>query len=219
MKRKLSLAALILMAALAVYSAAAWWMLRGAGAYRMGTSMGSILAGSWQYTALAALLLFLVLAIPRLLRLLRRRPGAVQAQNQPVQARERSGLLKKKKGAAPAAQSGKVSPAAGTVPMAQGGKIPPAAGTVPMPQGDKIPPAGGTVPMPQEPSALSAADTVPMSQGDKISPAGGTVPMPQEPPAPPVGPAPRVCPGCGTPYEDGQAFCAQCGTALKGGRP
>lgn len=204
MKRKLSLAALILMAALAVYSAAAWWMLRGAGAYRMGTSMGSILAGSWQYTALAALLLFLVLAVPRLLRLLRRRPGAVQAQTQPVQARERSGLLKKKKGAAPAAQSGKVSPAAGTVPM---------------PQGDKIPPAGGTVPMPQEPSALSAADTVPMSQGDKIPPAGGTVPMPQEPPAPPAGPAPRVCPGCGTPYEDGQAFCAQCGTALKGGRP
>ena len=205
MKRKLSLAALILMAALAVYSAAAWWMLRGAGAYRMGTSMGSILAGSWQYTALAALLLFLVLA--------------VQAQNQPVQARERAGLLRKKKGAAPAAQSGKVSPAAGTVPMAQGGKIPPAAGTVPMPQGDKIPPAGGTVPMPQEPSALSAADTVPMSQGDKIPPAGGTVTMPQEPPAPPAVPAPRVCPGCGTPYEDGQAFCAQCGTALKGGRP
>ena len=50
MKRKLSLAALVLMALLGVYSAVAYSMLRGAGAYRIGTTVGSILARSWQYT-------------------------------------------------------------------------------------------------------------------------------------------------------------------------
>ena len=174
MKRKLTFAALLLMILLAVYSIAARWMLRGTGAYRLGTSVGAVLANSWQYTALAALLLLLILALPRLVRLLRRRSGARQPQNGPLQAKGRDNPKKKGKKEAPAAQAGRIPPAAGTVPMPQEGKIPPVTGTVPMPQEDPIPPAG---------------------------------------PA-----APRICPGCGTPYEEGQAFCSQCGADLRGGR-
>ena len=214
MKRKLTLAALLFMVLLAVYSAAAWWMLRGAGAYRMGTTMGSVLAGSWQYTALAALLLLLILAAPRLVRLLRRGPGKAPAQPAHEKKKRRKGT--------PAAQSGAVPPASGTAPMAQSCKIPPAAGTMPMPREDKVPPAppaGATVPMPREGAIPPAAGTVPMPAEGTIPPAGGTVPMPQEDPIPPAGPAaPRICPGCGTPYEEGQAFCAQCGADLRGGR-
>ena len=114
MKWKLSLAALILMLLLGGYSMGAWMMLRGAGAYRLGTSMGQILAASWQYTALAAVLLLLILGIPRLRKLLRY--GI-------------KGSLKNDNG-----KEDKIPPASGTIPMAQEDKIPPASGTIPMPQ-------------------------------------------------------------------------------------
>ncbi len=130
MKWKLSLAALILMLLLGGYSIGAWMMLRGAGAYRLGTSMGQILAASWQYTALAAVLLLLILGIPRLRKLLRY--GI-------------KGSLKNDNG-----KEDKIPPASGTIPMAQEDKIPPASGTIPMPQEDKIPSASGTIPMAQK---------------------------------------------------------------------
>ena len=114
MKWKLSLAALILMLLLGGYSIGAWMMLRGAGAYRLGTSMGQILAASWQYTALAAVLLLLILGIPRLRKLLRY--GI-------------KGSLKNDNG-----KEDKIPPASGTIPMAQEDKIPPASGTIPMAQ-------------------------------------------------------------------------------------
>ena len=114
MKWKLSLAALILMLLLGGYSIGAWMMLRGAGAYRLGTSMGQILAASWQYTALAAVLLLLILGIPRLRKLLRY--GI-------------KGSLKNDNG-----KEDKIPPASGTIPMVQEDKIPPASGTIPMAQ-------------------------------------------------------------------------------------
>ena len=114
MKWKLSLAALILMLLLGGYSIGVWMMLRGAGAYRLGTSMGQILAASWQYTALAAVLLLLILGIPRLRKLLRY--GI-------------KGSLKNDNG-----KEDKIPPASGTIPMPQEDKIPPASGTIPMAQ-------------------------------------------------------------------------------------
>lgn len=212
MKRKLSLAALVLMVLLGVYSAVAYSMLRGAGAYRIGTTVGSILARSWQYTALAAVLLLLILAVPRLLRLVRRKPGtqAASGVSEPVKKEKKAGLLRKK---APAAAE-RIQPAAGTAPMAgDTGKIPPAAGTVPMPgPEEEIPPAGSTVFMPQA-EYPQAGETVPMSQelGEALD---GTSEAMQPDPS-----AGRVCPNCGMPYEGGQSFCAQCGTPLEGGRP
>lgn len=226
MKRKLSLAALVLMVLLGVYSAVAYSMLRGAGAYRIGTTVGSILARSWQYTALAAVLLLLILAVPRLLRLVRRKPGtqAASGASEPGKKEKKAGLLRKK---APAAAE-RIQPAAGTAPMAGGnGKIPPAAGTAPMPQEGKIPPAGATAPMPGPEEMPMDGSTAFMPQAEYPQ-AGETVPMSQERGEAPDGtseavqPDPaagRVCPNCGMPYEGGQRFCAQCGTPLEGGRP
>lgn len=72
MKRKWPLIGTAIMVLLIAYSAVAWWMLRGAGAYRMGTQLGGILSASWQYTALAALLLAFVLGIPFVFRSVRK---------------------------------------------------------------------------------------------------------------------------------------------------
>lgn len=76
MKRKLPLIGTTIMVLLIAYSAVAWWMLRGAGAYRMGTQLGGILSASWQYTALAALLLAFILGIPFVFRRIRKSKAA-----------------------------------------------------------------------------------------------------------------------------------------------
>lgn len=72
MKRKLSLIGAAIMVLLIIYSGVAWWMLRGAGAYRIGTQLGEILSVSWQYTALTALFLVLILGIPFMLQRIRK---------------------------------------------------------------------------------------------------------------------------------------------------
>ncbi len=60
MKRKLSFLGLVLTLLLGIYSAAAWIVLRGTGAYRVGTTLGTVLAVSRPYTTLAAVFLFAV---------------------------------------------------------------------------------------------------------------------------------------------------------------
>ena len=239
MKWKLSLAALILMLLLGGYSIGAWMMLRGAGAYRLGTSMGQILAASWQYTALAAVLLLLILGIPRLRKLLRYGiKGSLKNDN------GKEDKIPPASGTIPMVQEDKIPPASGTIPMPQEDKIPPASGTIPMVQEDKIPSASGTIPMAQEDKIPPASGTIPMMQEEKIPPASGTIPMPQEDKSPPAsGTIPMVqedkippasgtipmaqkkeddtsvCPNCGAPCGKNQKFCTRCGTRLKEENP
>ena len=60
--RKLQGALLILSALLDVYSVFAWHILRGAGAYRINTLWGAVLAHTWPYTAAFVLTIVFLLA-------------------------------------------------------------------------------------------------------------------------------------------------------------
>ena len=218
MKRKLYLAGVGGLAVLGIYSLVAGRLLRGAGAYRMSTTLGTVLAQSRPYTALAAWVLLAVLAVIALVYGKKR----YDAGTLKLPGLKRKAAVEK---IAPAAATEPMAPAAGTAPMAAEGKIPPAGATMPMPGAEPVP-----APAPVEEKIAPAA---PMAAEDKILPAGATVAMPEAEPvsvpapveekitlaAPAAGPVPEVrfCMRCGAKLFPGQKFCAKCGTPVGGG--
>ena len=196
MKRKLYFVGLAVLALLGIYSLAAGRMLRGAGAYRMGTTLGTVLAQSRPYTALAAWVLLAVLAVITVIW--GRKAYAAGTLRLPK---------RKKREEKPAA------PVGGTAPMPAGaGKIPAAGATAPMPAGEgQIPPAAPAEPMEEEIPAGAGeapAAAAPVPAAEQTPPAAG-----QPDPAPEV----RFCMHCGAKLWAGQKFCSKCGTPVGGG--
>lgn len=69
MKRKLFIIGWVLALVLGIYSITAWRVLRGAGAYRIGTTLGSVLAHSRPYVTLVAVLLLAAMVVWSVLKL------------------------------------------------------------------------------------------------------------------------------------------------------
>ena len=69
MRKKISIILLALGAAAAMYSLVACMLTRGLSIYRLGTKLGAVLAGSWQYTTAAAVVLIAAAVIPWILKL------------------------------------------------------------------------------------------------------------------------------------------------------
>lgn len=69
MKRKLFIIGWALALVLGIYSITAWRVLRGAGAYRIGTTLGSVLAHSRPYVTLVAVLLLAAMVVWSVLKL------------------------------------------------------------------------------------------------------------------------------------------------------
>ena len=198
MKRKLFVAGLVLLVPLSAYSIAAWWMLRGAGAYRMGTTLGAVLANSRLYTTLAAVVLLLALGAGTALHLRRRKQLAAQAEKKTVRLAEGQGEkahLSSQEETERLEETEKLQPA-GPAPektelLEEDGKIPPA-GPAPektelLRETEKIPPAGPAAPEAPDPAA--EAGTL---QPRKPSAEAGPVPAAQS--APPSGAAAEPLP-------------------------
>lgn len=220
MKKIAKRIALVVLAVTAVYTAIAWFLLRGLGAYRLGTTVGMILSHSWQYTGLAALVLAAWAVISSLLRrkkgdkIAAAAPDGSAVQPAPEEKKARRG--KKGKAASdrirPARPEGKLAPAA---PAAEGGETAPMPGdggqagaTMPMP--DNVGEAGATMPMP---GGFEAADeTLPMPED--VGETGATALMPEDA----GGAAERqaFCPNCHAAVKPGAKFCVKCGARLGG---
>ena len=63
MKKYLKTLVFVLTALTVVYTAIAFFVIRGLGIYHLGTTVGRILASSWQYTGLAAFVLMICTVI------------------------------------------------------------------------------------------------------------------------------------------------------------
>ena len=209
MKRKLFVAGLVLLVPLSAYSIAAWWMLRGAGAYRMGTTLGSVLSGSRPYTSLAAAALFLALAAGTALHLRRRKQLAAQAEKKTVRLAEGQGEkahLPSQEETERLEETEKLQPA-GPAPektelLEEDGKIPPAGPdpekTELLKETEKIPPAGPAASETPDPAAEAgtlqprkpSAEAGPVPAAQSVPPSGAAAePLPEAPApiaAPPV---------------------------------
>ena len=119
MKKKLGIAALVLAILLTGYSVAASLSLRGLGAYRLSTGLGRVLSLSWQYTALAAVLLWALLAAAMRLKKRRQKsklaPAAGERPQQPAARPEKPRPARKSE-----KPSAKVSEKKAKIPPAKG---------------------------------------------------------------------------------------------------
>ena len=77
--KKLTGFAVILWLLLGAWSGAGWYLLRGAGAYRLPTTLGKVFAASWQYTLLAAVLLAVILLAALVVKIRRKKNAPLQA--------------------------------------------------------------------------------------------------------------------------------------------
>lgn len=241
MKRKLLILELALTGLLGIYSAAGWVILRGAGAYRTGTTLGLVLAASRPYTSLAAALL-LVLNLILLLQALRQRSVRKSSARQEK--------LTPQKGTA-AAEGEETVPMADGESSAEAETLPLSDETVPM--GDESaameekPESKAAVPN-GETAASHGQETVLMSEESLPQEAPAQMDAPDKSPAPEVVPetgkilprrkwktpdaqaapaaplkkaeqsaAPTKCKSCGAPLKPGQKFCNQCGTPTENG--
>ena len=144
--KKLTGFAALLMLLLGAWSGAGWYLLRGAGAYRLHTTLGNVFAVSWQYTALAAVLLAVILLAALIRRIRRKKNAPLQAaaagETAAAPAQEpapkegfKFGKKNKKTPDAPAEE--KIAPAAAETELMDAGE------TVLMGTEEKIPPARG----------------------------------------------------------------------------
>lgn len=186
MKRILYFCGLGLMVLLGGYTAVAWGMTRGLGAYRLNTQVGAVLAGSWQITGLLALAALLALILPtvRLVRGLMQNRARRAGMPRSVPFAPASGYAPQSAApawGAPAGQPGQ----SGVPPYGPAAGVPggPAAGT----------PAAGA-PNRYAQSYAGNAPTVPAgAQGDVTVAAPGVRPaVPNGPVAPAAGNAPTV---------------------------
>lgn len=194
MKRKLFVLDVILTLLLGIYSAVAWVMLRGAGAYRFGTTLGSVLAVSRPYTTLASAVLFVI-------------AGTVL-----VSHLHRRGTKKD------AAVLEKIVPQKGThgEPVHAEPKLQPAKGT--SAEEDTVPMGAETLPM--EPETVVMEENDALETESFFAPAGqDREPVRPTPPQEetPSGPAVLQCANCGAVLKPGQRFCSRCGTPTRGG--
>ena len=209
--KKLTGFAVILWLLLGGWSGVGWYLLRGAGAYRLPTTLGKVFAASWQYTALAAILLTVILLAALVVKIRRKKnallkaasageTGAAPAEEAPA---EEKGLKRVRFGAKKAGKTAEAPAAAKIAPAA-------AAETERMD-------AGETVLMDTEEKILPAQGTVLMDAEEKIPPAQGTVLMDAEEKIPPAGPVKGRCAVCGAVLKDGARFCVECGAKVIGG--
>ncbi len=222
MKKKLFLAAVLLAALATGYTAWAYFSTRGVAVYLLGTRMGAILAGSWQWTLLAAVLLWIPGAAV-LVRRLRRRgqkaaPAAKSAPDVPPAVPSGSRIPPRK---------GTVGTGTGTIPP----KAPQQPPVQPAPAADAgatavLPSAAATEVLPPEedatqilpPEGEATEILPPEADATQVLPPEGepTQPLPSaEPPAPAAGQEDgAVCPVCGNRVSGGR-FCTRCGAKLR----
>ena len=198
MKKRLKIVGLILLL-LTAYSVAAAVLLRGLGAYQLGTQVGKLLAVSRPYTMAAAAVGWMITAVCVLLWARRKKRASAQ-ENQPR--------------IAPTVGVGETTP--DEEPAQAQPKIAPAA---PMPAPEEPAPASAAptelMPEPEEPAPACAAPTELMPAPEEPAPACAAptelMPAPEEP-----APAHAVCPSCGRVFPAGQKFCTQCGARIGG---
>ena len=89
MKRKLFAAVLVLALLVSGYTLYAYLSTRGLRVYLMGTQMGAVLAGSWQFTFLAAVVLW----SPGVVALVRKAAGLRGRKMAPGQAEDATEIL------------------------------------------------------------------------------------------------------------------------------
>ena len=154
---------------LGIYSAVSWKLLRGAGAYRMGTRLGSVLAASWRFCGLAAMFLFAVLAVGLLVGRSRKKRAVLKNEAVAVNGKIRPAEPVKQEKIAPR-RGCEQTEAQNTADME----------TVLVDRGRKTAAPGvETMPVQQEPE-ISAAETVLLRQEPETSGAE-TVLLKQEP--------------------------------------
>lgn len=236
MKRKLSLVGILIWFLLTVYSVVAWWMLRGAGAYRIGTQLGGILSVSRQYTALAAVLLGLVLGISFLVWFIRKNKGiaaglsAVQKRlsrkgkrdagstdgtlppvegQVPAQAQQATEKLRPRRGSADAGDAAALPD--GTAAPDDTPVMPDSYGAA-VDSETALLPGGGS---PDDATALLPGAAPVVDDATVLLPAESAAPEKTRPNTAPAADG-LFCPQCGAAVRAGLKFCTHCGCALKG---
>lgn len=232
MKRKLLLLDVGLLLLLGGYSAVGWWKLRGAGAYRMGTTLGTVLSLSCPYTTLAAFVL-LAITVAVLLVWFRKRRKAKSVEPLEGTASE---VKKKRKGKQTQPEpetEQKIQPARGnadpeatvpmedetTVPMDDEATVPmeetTAAGEVTVPMEETVHMAEETPPL-EKIVSIEAESSVSHKAASALDKSASTVSKAAaESERDTEAGLPR-CASCGAVMKPGQRFCTRCGTPVKG---
>lgn len=243
MKKIMKRLAVVLLVLTGAYTIAAYFMTRGLGIYRLGTTVGTILANSWQYTGFAALILLTVTLISLIgtrrtasRKIKTAAPQAADAGMMPEQPEIEQPKQKKRRGKGKTPEQGKIAPAqpesVGKIqpnrPAAQETLPMPedmATQTMPMENAVQMPETGATMPMPMEDPVMAApvepAATMPMPVFEEP---GATMPMPMAeesvtmpmPDDAMVLTGEPVCPRCGAAVKASAKFCGKCGMKLGG---
>lgn len=168
MKKKVTIILWVLFGVTAVYTPVAALLVRGLGIYRLDTTLGMVLACSWQYTALAAAVLLAAVGIPLALRLIKTRQEKLAAA--PAQAdvpeEEKSGkkpekkqLLKKTfRKMADAVQPVPIQAEAPASSAAAEAPIPPAPPAQQEQQTEKLAPAAPAEPVPAQQESIDTTE-------------------------------------------------------------
>lgn len=206
MKRKLLAGISVFAFLLSAYTCYAYFTTRGLQIYLMGTKMGAILAGSWQYTLLAAILLWMpgIVALFRYITKLRSKKAAMTAgkQTEITPGEEAAGgteLLEPAKGDADTTELlvPKVGSEAETELLISDKKgetelLEPRRGSGPE-LGVVLQETEGTEILPPEPPDGKVSAHTEKKEADSVSP--------------------KYCPNCGN-LVTGKKFCARCGTKV-----
>jgi len=199
MKRKLLVGISVFALLLSAYTCYAYFTTRGLQIYLMGTKIGAILAGTWQYTLLAAILLWIpgtVVLLRYIIKLCSKKASmAVEEQTEMIPRGEAAGGTESLEPTKDDIDK--------TEPLAP--KVGSAAETKLLVSDDK----GETELLEPRKGSRPGLDVVAQD-------AEGTEILPPEPDdgkeADPV--PPKYCPNCGN-LVTGKKFCARCGTKIR----